>query len=245
MPSAAMSAPPGPRAGQMRRQAGTLRSQPRPTALGPNCRQWSLSVGDRVGDGDGPARGRRRRHLDHQPDVKPPNSHVAANAAGGVARGDRAGGVALDLVAAALPQVALDRGEPAGQPLGAGERVPDVVDVAAIAVLDRDGGDVLAVAGVVGDGVLGDLCSAHASIIAVVTYISQDAISSGLMRDPRSPGRCGNRQDDDGRRPQGVGGRRRGRTGSARQRSTSPRMKASTLARAVSSSYCSGGDFMK
>ena len=30
-----------------------------------------------------------------------------------------------------------------------------------------------------------------------------------------------------------------------RQRSTSPRMKASTLFRAVVSSYCSGGDFMK
>jgi hypothetical protein len=45
--------------------------------------------------------------------------------------------------------------------------------------------------------------------------------------------------------PPGPGAGPGGRARTGGQRSTSPRMKDSTFLRAVSSSYCTGGDFMK
>ena len=56
-----------------------------------------------------------------------------------VAGDDPAPGVALELVAAADPVVAADRQEPAADPLGVRQRVPDVVDRGVVGPAEPDG----------------------------------------------------------------------------------------------------------
>src|SRR5690606_6074600 len=53
-----------------------------------------------------------------------------------LARPDRAAGVALDLVVAALHEIAGDRRGPAGQPVGTGQRVPEILGAGVVDLTD-------------------------------------------------------------------------------------------------------------
>src|SRR5918997_305876 len=61
-------------------------------------------------------------------------------AVGWIARLDRPARVPLDLEAAAEPEVAADRGEPASQPLGSRAGVPQIRDVRRVGLAEADGG---------------------------------------------------------------------------------------------------------
>ena len=78
---------------------------------------------------------RSRRTVTHV--TPPPYSQCHAERGGRVARLDGAARVALDGVAAAEAQVAADGQEPAWDPLGGGDGVPDVVDRRAVGLRDR------------------------------------------------------------------------------------------------------------
>jgi hypothetical protein len=85
-----------------------------------------------------------------QPDVHPAHRTTElpgeGQVGGRVAGGHLARGVALELVAAAQPQVTLDGEEPAGDALAVGDRVPHVVDGRVVGALDHHGASRLTVA---------------------------------------------------------------------------------------------------
>ena len=72
--------------------------------------------------------------------------------AGRLAGGDLAAGVVLDLEPAAEPEVAGDRGEPAWDPLGVGDGLPEVVDVGGVGAGGDHDLDGRALVGAVLDG---------------------------------------------------------------------------------------------
>src|SRR5262249_16658583 len=117
------------------------------------------------------------------------------------ARGDRASGVALELVTPAEFQIAGNRQEPARNKLGAGDRIPDILDPRVVGARRKCHARHLPVDLAAlnlsrhGTGVTGNIDRSHRSLrscasISVVTYIRQDLRHRSEKKRPGSaPGR--------------------------------------------------------